>query len=155
MSLHKKPNFKVVYSSEDNQSQRLTYKDSYLDHPDHVTQIIELRVAEFKRRHPEYDDTDIATRVTDIPGLFEFLYHEVFTPEYEQRQRESILSEMDNEQKMINHLFSTRLQEITERYPDIEYSLDDLSSLPEQIREHLFAPPLMLTEDNCIMLFND
>jgi len=45
--------------------------------------------------------------------------------------------------------------EMAKIYPCVEIDLNNINVIPTKIKEHLFAPPLILTDDNAIMLWDD
>jgi len=52
-------------------------------------------------------------------------------------------------------LLNDRLKEFAKFYPEIQFNLNNVQSLPTRFKDYLFAPPLVLTEDNTIMLWDD
>ncbi|MWP63019.1 hypothetical protein GQ593_11795 [Gilliamella sp. Pas-s25] len=63
--------------------------------------------------------------------------------------------DMEDKAKQINQILDERLKNISKTYPNLVIDFNDFDALPNEIKEYLFSPPLVLTEDNAIMFWND
>ncbi|MCO6545019.1 MAG: hypothetical protein J6564_04190, partial [Gilliamella sp.] len=88
---------------------------------------------------------------------FSFVFHEIFESEHHQKQIGMLKEEIaiTNESNKIKGLLKKRIKEIANLYPELQLNFNDMRILPTKIKKYLFAPPLILTEDNAIMLWDD
>ncbi|KFA59397.1 hypothetical protein A9G34_01760 [Gilliamella sp. Choc4-2] len=159
MKTHKKPLFTLVQRSESVAKQKtLSYLETKLDYPDRIDDIIALRIKELKLHHTEYKEKEYNEKNTFRNNKeFSFIFGEVFESEHHEKQIGMLKDDiaLAKESNKVKKLLGTRLKEMAKIYPDVKLDLNDVNVMPTKIKEHLFAPPLILTEDNAIMLWDD
>ncbi|NUF26606.1 hypothetical protein GA0061081_10375 [Gilliamella bombicola] len=157
MKTYKKPLFTLVHSNDSIPEHRtLAYLDPTLNYyTDHIDEIIALRVKELKLHHSEYREYHDGNRVNK--GEFSFVFHEIFESEHHKKQIGMLKDDLAiaKESNKIKELLNTRIKEIANVYPELQFNFNDMQFLPTKVKEYLFAPPLILTEDNAIMLWDD
>jgi hypothetical protein len=158
MKTYKKPLFTLVHNNDEiPEHKTLAYLDSTLnDYTDHIDEIIELRIKELKLHHSEYREHHNDNYANNKSG-FSFVFPEVFESEHHKKQigrlKEDLL--IAKESNKVMELLNRRLKKFAKFYPEIQFNLNDVQLLPTKFREYLFAHPLVLTEDNAIMLWDD
>ena len=156
MKTYKKPLFTLVHSNDAiPEHKTLAYLDSTLnDYTDHIDEIICLRIKELKLHHSEYSEHH---NDTNKKSGFSFIFPEIFESEHHKKQIGMLKEEMliAKESNKVMELLSDRLKEFAKFYPEIQLNLNNVQLLPTKFKEYLFAPPLVLTEDNAIMLWDD
>ena len=151
MTSNKKPLFTLASFNESiPEKKQLTDKDSVLDYPDQKDEIIALRFEALKQRHSKYQKYVLEDVFKDIDA-FQFIYREAFN----EPDLETLKNQQDLECERINQILSSRIAELSQSNPDLKLDLNDLNALPNTIKEYLFSPPLILTQDNAIMLWDD
>jgi hypothetical protein len=65
----------------------------------------------------------------------------------------SLLDEAAQERQQVEKIISERLHELNEMYPG--HDLTDLASMTAEMREILFAPPLILMPDGSFVIIAD
>lgn len=159
MATYKKPLFTLVPSNDAIVKQKsLSYWDKELELSDHTNEIFDLRIKKLKLHHSQYTEKEYTKNhsMNNNRG-FSFIFHEIFESEHHEKQIGMLKDDIavDKESNKIRELLGTRLKEITQVYPDLKLDLNDFSTLPTKIKDHLFAPPLILVEGNSIMLWDD
>ncbi|MCO6538232.1 MULTISPECIES: hypothetical protein [Gilliamella] len=158
MKILKKPLFTLVHSNSAIPEHRtLAYLDPTLNYyTDHIDEIIALRVKELKLHHPEYRECPNCDRTNNKKG-FSFVFHEIFESEHHKKQIGMLKDEIaiTKESNKIKELLDSRIKEIANVYPELQFNFNDMQVLPAKVKEYLFAPPLILTEDHAIMLWDD
>ena len=159
MKTHKKPLFTLVQSSESiPETNTLSFLDSKLNYPDSINEIIALRIKELKLHHGEYKDKEFNCKHhNDSNKEFSFIFGENFESEHHKKQIGILKDELAlaKESNKVKQLLSSRLKQMAKIYPCVEIDLNNINVIPTKIKEHLFAPPLILTDDNAIMLWDD
>lgn len=158
MKTQKKPLFTLVHSNDAiPEHKTLAYLDPTLNYyTDHIDEIIGLRIKELKLRHSEYKEYHDSNSSNNSGG-FSFIFREIFESEHHAKQIGMLKDEIaiENESNKVKQLLNTRLKELAKAYPELQLNLNDVDVIPSKIKEYLFAPPLILTEDNAIMLWDD
>lgn len=159
MKTHKKPLFTLVQSSESiPETNTLSFLDSKLSYPDSINKIIGLRIKELKLHHSEYKDKEYNYKhQLEKNKEFRFIFGETFESEHHKKQIGILKDELAlaKESNKVKQLLGSRLKQMAKIYPCVEIDLNNIKVIPTKIKEHLFAPPLILTEDNAIMLWDD
>ncbi|OCG57053.1 MULTISPECIES: hypothetical protein [unclassified Gilliamella] len=157
MKTFKKPLFTLVHSNDAIPEHRtLAYLDPTLNYyTDHIDEIIALRVKELKLHHSEYREYHDSNRINK--GGFSFIFNEIFESEHHKKQISMLKDEIAiaKESNKIKELLDTRIKKIANAYPELQFNFNDMQALPAKVKEYLFAPPLILTDDNAIMLWDD
>ncbi|MWP63214.1 hypothetical protein [Gilliamella sp. Pas-s25] len=158
MKTYKKPLFTLVHSNAAIPEHRtLAYLDPTLNYyTDHIDEIIALRVKELKLHHSEYREYHDMHKGNNKGG-FSFIFHEIFESEHHKKQIGMLKDEIAiaKESDKVKELLNTRIKAIANIYPELQFNFNDMQVLPTKVKEYLFAPPLILTEDNAIMLWDD
>ena len=156
MKTYKKPLFTLVHCNDAiPEHKTLAYLDSTLnDYTDHIDEIIGLRIKELKLHHSEYREHH---NDTNNKSGFSFIFPEIFESEHHKKQIGMLKEEMliAKESNKVMGLLNDRLKEFAKFYPEVQLNLNNVQLLPTKFKEYLFAPPLVLTEDNAIMLWDD
>lgn len=157
MNTYKKPLFTLVHSNDAIPEHRtLAYLDPTLNYyTDHVDEIIALRVKELKLHHSEYREYHDINKANKKG--FSFIFSEIFESEHHKKQISMLKDDIAiaKESNKVKELLNSRIKEIANVYPELQFNFNDMQVLPTRVKEHLFAPPLILTEDNAIMLWDD
>ena len=157
MKTYKKPLFTLVHSNDAiPEHKTLAYLDPTLnDYTDHIDEIIGLRIKELKLHHSEYREYH-DDKQNNKSG-FSFIFQEIFESEHHKKQIGMLKDEIliAKESNRVKKLLNDRLKEFAKFYPEIQFNLNNVQSLPTRFKDYLFAPPLVLTEDNTIMLWDD
>lgn len=159
MTIHKKPLFILIPSNEAILSQKtLDQWDVGTDNSNYADEFFALRIKKHKLHHATYTENEYTgDHAINNNREFRFIFHEVFESEHHAKQVRMLKDEiaLDKESNKIKKILGNRLKEIIEIHPKLKFDLNDCSLLPKKIKDHLFAPPLILTEDNSIMLWDD
>lgn len=158
MVTYKKPLFTLIPSNEAVLKQKLSYWDEELDLSDPANEVFALRIKKLKLHHSEYTEKEYTeNHSVNTNREFSFIFNEIFESEHHAKQIRMLKDEiaLDKESNKIKILLGNRLKEITQTHPELEVDLNDFSKLPTKVKDHLFAPPLVLVEDNAIMLWDD
>ena len=159
MKTHKKPLFTLVQSDKLlPQKNTLSDLDSKLNYPENINKIIALPVKEVKLHHGEYKDNEYNSKAKiENNREMRFIFPEMFESEHHKRQISLLKEELAfaKESNKVKELLSMRLKQMAKIYPHVQLDLNDITVMPNKIKKYLFAPPLILTQDNAIMLWED
>lgn len=157
MDSDKKSRFKVINGGLSQKKSPSLDQNDKLTHQieDNKHKLIEQRIEELKRIRPELQNIDLSQSENIDFDAFQFIWREIFDPEYQKQQQNNINQERFIEEKTITEILNTRLEQLKSAYPNINFHSQNFLHLPEIIKVQLFAPPLLLLDDGSLMLFND
>ncbi|OCG03194.1 hypothetical protein [Gilliamella sp. wkB112] len=156
MATYKKPLFTLIPGNKSLLSQKtLNQWDANSNNPIQADEVFALRIKKHKLHHATYTEKEY-TNETNDNREFRFIFNEIFESEHHAKQIGMLKDEiaLDEESNKIKKLLANRLKEIIELYPKLKFDLHDCCLLPKKIKDYLFAPPLVLTADNSIMLWD-
>ncbi|OCG07714.1 hypothetical protein A9G13_05740 [Gilliamella sp. wkB178] len=158
MTIHKKPLFTLIPSNEAILSQKtLNQWDANSNNQNLADEVFALRIKKHKLHHTTYTEKEYTNEATTNNREFRFIFNEIFESEHHAKQIRMLKDEiaLDEESNKIKELLANRLKEIIQIYPKLKFDLHNCCLLPKKIKDYLFAPPLILTADNSIMLWDD